>query len=103
MSTKSKSNLLGEGQAQRDRAKVTSAGARGGGEPAAADAADVANYIAEIVVQLESMAAQSRLELLAYFLRLAQMEAHAAVRAARQPARAKSADHPGKAYSTGPE
>ena len=49
----------------------------------AAASADVASYVSEIVAQLETMAMGAKLELLAYFLRMAQLEARSTLRASQ--------------------
>ena len=45
--------------------------------------ADVAGYVSEIATQLEAMAVGAGLDLLAYFLRLAQFEARSTLRASQ--------------------
>ena len=57
------------------------------------DAPTVANYIAEMTAQLESMATAAGLDLLAYFLAMARAEGEAAMRAdARAPSENAPAD-----------
>ena len=64
---------------RKARAKAQAGPAYGLAATAAA-ATDVAGYVSEIVAQLESMAMGAKLDLLAYFLRMAQLEARSTLR-----------------------
>ena len=75
----------------------------GGRSNDALGAEDAANYITEIVAQLEAIALGSRLDLLAYFLRLAQFEARSAAKASRQTGMKMPADPTGGVYQAGRE
>ncbi len=76
----------------------------GGAPPIDAPAAeDAANYIAEIVAQLEAMALGAQLDLLAYFLRLAQFEARSAQKSPRPPGTKKPPDPTSGIYTGGAE
>lgn len=48
--------------------------------PSSGQAAETARYIADLVAEMESMAGTAKLEMLAYFLALARMEAETAAR-----------------------
>ena len=52
---------------------------------------DVAGYVSEIVAQLETMAMGAKLDLLAYFLRMAQLEARSTLRGPPTPSSKKKA------------
>ena|SRR5579863_380557 len=103
MQGNSKPKKPAEPRTAGDDRKTRAGGARGSAEAPVAEAADVAAYIMEIVLQLESMAVRSRLDLLAYFLRLAHLEARSAVREAQHSAEEELDQPSRKSYSTGHE
>ena len=64
---------------------------------------DVAGYVAEIVAQLETMAMGAKLDLLAYFLRMAQLEARSTLRASQTPSSKKAPVSALAGYKVGDE
>jgi len=66
-------------------------------------ASDVASYVAEIATQLEAMASGVGLDLLAYFLRLAQLEARSKLRPSQTESSDRSPNSPVGEYKSGEE
>jgi hypothetical protein len=65
--------------------------------------ADVASYVSEISAQLETMALGAGLDLLAYFLRLAQFEARSTLRTAQTQSAKKAPRSDVGEYKSGDE